>query len=1388
MNKVRILLIDPVEGYLDIKDNTPFPLNFSLGDIRDISKRNGSYSKTITLIGNKNNNDLLSHLYDVNIVNGTFNINALQTCLVEQDGIVILDNMYLQLTSVKKTQKSGTHDIEVEYEAQLKDSSSDFFTKIANLELDSKYIDSNGDEQRVIDLSAFNHPYNVTNITNSFTNTYTDGYKYLLPYIANSTEYDIKDLKPAIYTKILWDKIFDYAGYTYTFSEANGLDIQFEKLIHPYNGDVPKPIEDKTSWVIAEKTTVPVTYNLQEGGFPTQLQIYDNVIQDDNGYYNPGTGEYTLAFDLANNDSIQYEISIEYDFSITNNSGQNLTLTGTGTGIDYAVQYVVQKPVVNNTIIMGALFHVPQNTVLNNGSTYVLATNFEENITINKSNLITGDVLKNLLGPRPILLGDAITQKWKTSGGVILDMTMNLTVKSISVVIKPNLETFVLGSSITLNTFIPKKIKQSDFIKSICQMYNLFIERNPNDDKNLIIKTRDKFYDDGSVVDWTNQLAKDDEQELQFLPELSSKKLILSYKPDNDTPNINYQSIINETYGQLEFVFENDYVRNSERKELIFSPTPNTYTDFQANVPILIGLAPKTNLRILLDNGVASCLPYDIKETNTVTYTQTTYPFISHFDNAENPTFDINYGICDFYFYNPDSLTNNNLYNLHWRRTLSQINNGKLLTAKFNLSSVDIKKLKLNDKIRIDNSYWNINKVIDYDANSNNLTTVELISIDDDLVLPNINNFGVTVSNPTGEVILPAPGDTYLNDLGDPKNGGSNGPGLPTGPGKNRYEYLNIDMSNGLVGINGIYNQTSNLTEGNIYGDNNLVNAIGYTEVKGSNNIVNSPVLMYGNNNTIDENIENVFVFGRNGETFSETNTMYTNNINLSPGSTINLIPIEDLDIWEKTITTIDTDYSILNKDKGHVIDVTSNNCIIAGGVTNTISNSFGSAILGTNGVNVIADSNAATIVGGLLNNILNNSHGAIILGTQIATIDDGFHCAIISSVGGDIITSDNSVLIGGLNGVINGFDRSVILGGNGITAIASDTVYVPYLNIQTVPAGTPVKALGVEANGNVVEVAGLPTTSTWAQVLANGNVSGGTNPKLSSGDVLASTNGGGQLDLDYGGSPNIVVLSTDNGALTTAYLYIASSTVELTSGAGSSQILLNNDVNIFTTDKFQFNGRLNSISSIDIIKFIDNWSTSFITDNTDKPGIVIGSKNSTINNAVVNSVILGGTSHSLDASCNNNVILGGDQNRLTATAIGSAIIASTKLNGTYQYTLYQSDSYRDAGTHIVTTLNNTTTTLYSFLPDADGVWAIEWMVTAFRASTGDAMTSKSYRGFKVIAGVVTAMAAQTVDRKSDFPGAVTTLIDTDGTNIRLRVTGQAGATIDWKGSLTITK
>jgi len=249
-------------------------------------------------------------------------------------------------------------------------------------------------------------------------------------------------------------------------------------------------------------------------------------------------------------------------------------------------------------------------------------------------------------------------------------------------------------------------------------------------------------------VNWTHLLAKDKEQSLSFLPELTSKKVILTYSPDTDSPNATYTTATNQIYGQAEVVFDNEYVKDVTTKPVLFGPTPIIRTPFGAYVGMIAGQAPKTNLRIMYDStaeiGLSTCSPYHIYDYGTTGMTGvTTYPYVGHFDNPLNPTWDLNFSVCSFYYYQPLSLTDNNLYNRYWRRTMGQINSGKMLTAFFNLKESDIQPLELNDKIRIDNSWWNINRVIDYNANANQLTQVELISIDSEVnFMPFINPFG----------------------------------------------------------------------------------------------------------------------------------------------------------------------------------------------------------------------------------------------------------------------------------------------------------------------------------------------------------------------------------------------------------------------------------------------------------------------------------------------------------------------------------------------------------------------------------------------------------------------------------------------------------------------
>jgi hypothetical protein len=89
----------------------------------------------------------------------------------------------------------------------------------------------------------------------------------------------------------------------------------------------------------------------------------------------------------------------------------------------------------------------------------------------------------------------------------------------------------------------------------------------------------------------------------------------------------------------------------------------------------------------------------------------------------------------------------------------------------------------LNDKIYLDRAYWNINKVIDYNANSNDTTKVELLSIDDELILPRIVSRPNNNPNNASSLVKPFIGEVLSNINGSLTVNASNGNVVLNGKG-----------------------------------------------------------------------------------------------------------------------------------------------------------------------------------------------------------------------------------------------------------------------------------------------------------------------------------------------------------------------------------------------------------------------------------------------------------------------------------------------------------------------------------------------------------------------------------------------------------------------------
>lgn len=730
-------------GIFNVKPGTSAPLNISAADIRKIGEKKGTWSKTITLSATKNNGQRLGYYFEINVETSSFDVNKKLPVLLLENDVEIEGHFFMQLTKINKKK-----DRVVSYEVVVKDDVSDFFTII------------NGRYLTDLDFSEENHFLTAANIVATFPNTSANSnYKYHLTANADDV-FDVSQFKPAIWLRKYWDRIHARAGKAYEWASMNDPDTKFDNLIVPCNVD--KPAGDTNPFVAASETVWSRT-STPNPGVPAAITLQDlapsTEIFDPLNCYNPIFGRYTSPLVVSAGASIIYNIKAKMTLKIKNNTANTIKLTGGTNSPYYAARTGVKKngtaitygfvvpPSFANTLPMGTLIAGSGEHVLFDGNVdyNIEVTGFGVGDWLLLSNSLIASYNTATWKDNVSLVDASVSHEWVMSG---IEMT----------IVNNGGNGYGYGELIQINKFIPQKIKQSEIVAAVMTLNNLIVDREKSTPNKIVYTKRDAYLDSGVVKDWdkSRKLDKGQEHEITFLPDLTAKRKVLTYKEDKDVANVGYTGNTQEIYGQVEYTFKSEFANDVEKTEIVFSPTPMQGTSFGAVVPMYSGKAPGCNIRLLYSGGIKPCAAYTINNFpgNGLTITSG-YPYVGHFDDPITPKLDINFGLCDFYFYDKlKTFTNRNMFNLNWRRTFNQIDNGRMLTGWFNLDEYDVKTLRLNDKIFVENEYWNINKVIDYDANNKGLTKVELISVDDLLKIPTktkspgvIGN-GTVIANP----------------------------------------------------------------------------------------------------------------------------------------------------------------------------------------------------------------------------------------------------------------------------------------------------------------------------------------------------------------------------------------------------------------------------------------------------------------------------------------------------------------------------------------------------------------------------------------------------------------------------------------------------------------
>jgi hypothetical protein len=718
-----------------------FSFNYAIADIRHPDERKTEYSKTIQCPGTQRNDAIFGQIYDVNISNAynssaaniaaNFNPNKRANARIITDGIEVMDGtLQLRQITAKKDQ--------LIYEIIFIGKMANIFNELGDSELNG--LDDNGNP--LIDFSDLDHEYNYGQIVGSWSNT--DGYVYpMLDYGVNAPSYlqtteriyRVNDFRPAVFLHDIVDRIFSFADFSYTSTFLSSAF--FRKLIVPWTNEGfqlnESEIETRTAQARSPGQELNDIFipNYPSAPYNTEALIDFNSFIDPSNLWND-TGDYYEAVVDGN-----YTILATPVFTITRVSGTVIA------AMPITLTIYVQRVsgLVQSLSTWNYSIDLPSLTVGNSVSTATA-------ISCESVYLEPGD---RVYLKASINYADPVFPFIPFFGECTLEVNAAST---IEVTVGGN--GIIEGQLIPMNSLVPE-IEMKDLLLSVIQMFNLYVTIDSNDERNLLIETRDTFYSSGKVKDWTHKMARDKDVTLQPLGLLTGNEFVYTYAEDDDYYNKRYNDSYGHVYGRAKAEVDNDFQLGTNEMEVVFSATPmvndnpsNRIIGKIYNEDIDEGAAEtEHNIRVLYWGGLLPSNPdwiFRYKQDTQlgpviIDVPQSSYPYAGHLTHPGTggiiPQQDINFGIPRQLFYSGNGYTgsllytNANLFNVFHRNHVIEITNkdSKLMTAMFYLEPLDIMNLDFRDQIQIDNSYWRINEIKDYNPFKEQLTKVELFKV-----------------------------------------------------------------------------------------------------------------------------------------------------------------------------------------------------------------------------------------------------------------------------------------------------------------------------------------------------------------------------------------------------------------------------------------------------------------------------------------------------------------------------------------------------------------------------------------------------------------------------------------------------------------------------------
>lgn len=619
-------------GQINLYGDEPISLNISIQDVKDISKRNSTFSQTFTIPADKNNNILLNHIFNIGS-DSTFDPRKKTPCFMLNDTVPVFTGQF-QLTKINVKNKNV-----ISYECVV-------YGEVIDL------VKILGDKLLTnLDYSELNHNYNVDNIEASWTaDTKTLGYYY--PLIDYGYDLNVAELNNGILNIVL-DAGTTTSALASTLTDSTKLwatNAFATKTLYITEG-----LGFGQSRTITSNTLTTLTISAPWTTIPDVSSKY-NITQLDytNPYSSTGNGLSPLFFKPAISNTYLFKkilssAGFALDSSIIDSDIIGETIMPFNSDVKLAYDEAYTQQYEFRAALSTSIFSIPLAFAGVSSHEFILPCNdtttipnydpanlynqpgnafkyeaplpcalqFTANLrySFSGTNMLSNKYIKvrfyrsSLASPYttieydkgvPLLFVDYddvfISAKldnhlsptlypaqpgetfWATfefrvsglQGGPVL-----AAMKATDTYFTNNfLPTLVPGGYLIYNNFIPANIKQVDYIKSIITMFNLMVIPDKNNPKKLTFIPRNEYFNIGIIKDWTNKVDHNEKIEETLISEQQNKTIRLTYKEDKDFYNTDYKENTNTIFGEKIYNIDNEWVDGEKKIEVIFSPTP----------------------------------------------------------------------------------------------------------------------------------------------------------------------------------------------------------------------------------------------------------------------------------------------------------------------------------------------------------------------------------------------------------------------------------------------------------------------------------------------------------------------------------------------------------------------------------------------------------------------------------------------------------------------------------------------------------------------------------------------------------------------------------------------------------------------------------------------